>query len=50
LGRECGKWSNYMQELYFTEAVEIGKLTKDWNTEKTGIEVDELPSKEALYL
>lgn len=46
LGRELGKWSNYLQQLYFTEAVEVGKILKKWNTEKSGVEVNELPSRE----
>jgi thymidylate synthase ThyX len=45
-GRELGKWSNYLSSLYFTEAREIGKILKDWNSEKSGLEIAELPSKE----
>lgn len=46
LGRELGKWSNYLKSLYFTEAVEVGKILADWNYEKTGIKVKELPARE----
>jgi thymidylate synthase ThyX len=46
LGRELGKWSNYLSSLYFTEAGEVGKILKDLNSEKSGLKVDELPSRE----
>lgn len=48
IGREMGKWANYLQELYFTEAKEIGKLVMKWNEEKSGLEVYELPPPESF--
>ncbi len=46
LGRELGKWSNYLSSLYFTEAGEVGKTLKKLNLEKSGLDISELPSKE----
>ncbi len=46
LGRELGKWSNYLMRLPFKETREVGKALYFWNYEMTGIRVEEIPSDE----